>query len=440
MRCSSILKIHRRIPHYRKQLNAGGSDGIEVVIASDIADVDRWIDQHVVNGTSFVEPSKRVLGMDIEWRPNRMKAESNKAAICQFATPDSALLYQFGNFSEIPESLCDLISSGSVVKTGVGILDDLKKLEIDYGIRIDQSAYQDSGVAARQFDAFKKGKFDTDSTCANDGEYGVDENNTNEDGKSKAGSNKKYGLSGLVEDFFSLRVEKPKKIQMSNWENVVLSNEQIMYASYDALMSIDCYNHLYAQGAFEGQRKEAMLRSAVDALTLFSDSGDKHAEEGHVIEVSGRSSLRQVYLSMSESSEYLHYTGEHLRRGNANYLSHVATKASKEEEWEAGTGGDGIGGGGLLPWNRVAYVLITRLGVTPSYKYRVGLQTKGIKGNNMKNNKNDNVQQEQHGVEVDIIVQVGDCWPSEGFISVLVLRNSVLDGSLECSDVVLRRL
>jgi hypothetical protein len=31
-------------------------------------------------------------------------------------------------------------------------------------------------------------------------------------------------------------MSKPKTVQMSNWENESLSDQQIMYAAYDALM------------------------------------------------------------------------------------------------------------------------------------------------------------------------------------------------------------
>ena len=332
MRGSKVLQqALKRIPHYRSGKGGEALAEIDVVISSSVADMDQWLEDNVLGAHS--PPSSRiggkiVLGFDIEWRPNRNKGKNNKAALVQLATTNSVLLYQFGNFTSIPISLCNVIKSDSVLKTGVGVLEDLKKLEIDYGILIDNSAYHDIGMAARQFDVFGNDIMNDD-----EGDEGTTLDETKEVEEDKL-SNKKYGLGSLVEEFFGMNVSKPRKIQMSNWENSTLTDDQIMYASYDALMSIDCYKHLYDQGAFEENRKEAMLKNAVASLAI----GDR-------IEVSCRNTMRILYLCMMESSEYLDRTGEYVRKGNENYLQHLLNSELDSDLIDSSLP--------LLSWNKV---------------------------------------------------------------------------------------
>ena len=59
---------------------------------------------------------------------------------------------------------------------------------------------------------------------------------------------KKTGLIFLENFLFECNVLKPKKVQMSNWERDVLTEAQVRYAVYDALMGRHIYDYLQKEG------------------------------------------------------------------------------------------------------------------------------------------------------------------------------------------------
>lgn len=99
----------------------------------------------------------------------------------------------------MPERLQQLLSNPAVVKLGIGIHQDLEKLEDDYSVR--PQGFVDLAVLAW---AYGMGDMGLKSMCA----------------------------------AFGHPLQKSKNISMSNWENVSLSGSQIMYAAQDAWASV----------------------------------------------------------------------------------------------------------------------------------------------------------------------------------------------------------
>ena len=59
---------------------------------------------------------------------------------------------------------------------------------------------------------------------------------------------KRTGLIYLENLLFECSILKPKKVQMSNWERDVLTDAQVRYAVYDAVMGRHIYDYLHEKG------------------------------------------------------------------------------------------------------------------------------------------------------------------------------------------------
>lgn len=52
------------------------------------------------------------------------------------------------------------------------------------------------------------------------------------------------GLSTISKHYLGISMDKSKSISMSDWERSNLSDKQVMYAAYDALVSLLIYEKL----------------------------------------------------------------------------------------------------------------------------------------------------------------------------------------------------
>jgi hypothetical protein len=138
-------------------------------------------------------------------------------------------------------SLVEVMKSGTITKVGVGVLEDLKKLQQQYNI--DYGAYWDVSLAAR---------------------------------RTVRPLLQKIGLGQLLQEFYGIALPKPKKVQMSNWEMDPLSPDQMKYAAWDALCGVLLYDHLRLNStAFaEVRRCGDMSANGSDAVANTSSSED----------------------------------------------------------------------------------------------------------------------------------------------------------------------
>jgi len=365
---------HLFIPHYAK-----ASSKFRVLVTNDSDLVDSWLGENVFSSSHQV----RAVGLDVEWEPNPRKycSEYQKTDLIQIATPQEVLVYQcrhihtpihtppiapnqwqspeFVDASHnqhvltLPDRLLDLVACDTIIKTGVGVVGDLQRLGNDFDINISSSAFQDVASAAQRYRL-------SASTA--------DPSNT-------------MSLYGLAKHFCKSKARKDKAIQRSNWGTHTLSNDQIRYAAYDALMGIDIYLALEEYGVFASKRRKDYIsicsnlwhkrdnahllmlhnesissgsnsssssNSSRSSSSSSSNTGNKsscasasdtdpgiesntESSEGHYSEsndtplmhLAGRAMLKFYYTLMNESLEYQKEISRLLRRTDTIYLEQV---------------------------------------------------------------------------------------------------------------------
>ncbi|CAE6525389.1 unnamed protein product [Rhizoctonia solani] len=162
-----------------------------------------------------LKSAKGPFGFDIEWKPSFVKGRPEAPiALLQLARPDQIFLIQLTAMKSFPSKLRDVLEDYEVVKAGVGIAGDAKKLWRDYGVSL-LGAVELSKLARvsdpPRWAASKRGEL--------------------------------IGLARLVETYRSHRMMKSTKVQLSNWE-LPLGPKQIEYAASDALAGAIVYQHL----------------------------------------------------------------------------------------------------------------------------------------------------------------------------------------------------
>ena len=143
---------------------------------------------------------QRVLGFDIECKPNFKRGPNNPPALIQLATADQAFLFRLFPVMKLGR-LIDILEDPEIIKTGVAIKDDLKNL-----IKIED---------------FKPAGFEDLATLA------------------KSLKVEQTGLRNLTAIFFKQRLSK--SAQLSNWQKRPLTPSQINYAATDAWISRELY-------------------------------------------------------------------------------------------------------------------------------------------------------------------------------------------------------
>ncbi|TRM60154.1 hypothetical protein BD626DRAFT_571934 [Schizophyllum amplum] len=110
---------------------------------------------------SIARISSAVVGFDMEWKPNFVKGElPNRVALVQVANDREIVLVQISSMKSFPERLQQLLGDPNVVKTGVGVDGDVKKLFQDWSISVNNVV--DLSLLARSIDnANWKGKYNT---------------------------------------------------------------------------------------------------------------------------------------------------------------------------------------------------------------------------------------------------------------------------------------
>jgi ribonuclease D len=137
-----------------------------------------------------------VLGFDTESRPAFKRGQSFPVSLVQLAGEEKVWLFQLGKLSDT-SGLWDLFTSDQLIKAGVAIGDDIKKLQ-------DLSPFQPKGFVEIADLSHKVGIINT-------------------------------GLRSLAGLFLQFRISK--RAQVSNWARKDLTEAQIQYAATDAWVS-----------------------------------------------------------------------------------------------------------------------------------------------------------------------------------------------------------
>lgn len=327
---------------------------VDVCIPLSNAEIAAWCERNLNIGGQ-----ECVVGFDCEWKPAWTKGEHNRVAIVQIATPSSVLLVQLrrllssgdgngnstnsssgstgssssGSSTQFPEALAALINNSKVVKTGVGVLEDLKLLQSDYGVKfagfLELSAAADRLLQKRDGQQYRQGR----------------------------PLQQKIGLKNLAKRFLAVDVDKPKKVQMGNWERLHLSDEQVQYACYDALLAVDVHSYLEENGTFDGAQRQAFFGSAEITCQLRRAS---------------RETMRSLWAHACEDSDMLRTLTLRLVQEDAAWLRDFTTLA--EPPTPLTTTVDDPAAAPRRPcegasWRGALALVLSRFGFMPTYKY-----------------------------------------------------------------------
>jgi ribonuclease D len=144
-----------------------------------------------------------LLGFDTETRPSFRKGRIHPVALLQLATHDKAFLFRL-NKIRLPGFLIRILEDPSCLKIGVALKDDIRSL-----IRLRR--FEPAGFVELQ--EYVK-------------QYGIADN----------------GLKKLTANVLGFRISK--RNQTSNWEQDVLTGDQLRYAATDAWTCLEIYRKL----------------------------------------------------------------------------------------------------------------------------------------------------------------------------------------------------
>ncbi|KAA8517893.1 hypothetical protein F0562_015367 [Nyssa sinensis] len=180
------------------------NDQIHTLVTRAPSLVDGWIAE--IENIHSRRLHRLIVGLDVEWRPNRSRHINNPAATLQLCVGRRCLIFQLLYTSYFPQSLVDFLSNPNYTFVGAGINGDVEKLIEDHDL-----------VVARTVDL---GKLASE-------EYGIRQL-------------RNAGLKTLAREVLGKEVAKPKRITMSRWDNEWLTPAQIqtislLYFIYDRI-------------------------------------------------------------------------------------------------------------------------------------------------------------------------------------------------------------
>ena len=151
-----------------------------------------------------------ILGFDTESRPAFRKGETYPPSILQLSGATCVYLFQLQKIRDI-KKLTTLLEDVAILKVGVAIRDDIKKLQQD-------TPFSPAGFIELSDFTRKQGIVHT-------------------------------GLRNLTALFLNFRISKGA--QITDWSKSELSKAQIRYATTDAWVSRELFLHLQKEGIIE---------------------------------------------------------------------------------------------------------------------------------------------------------------------------------------------
>ncbi|CAI8612823.1 unnamed protein product [Vicia faba] len=145
-----------------------------------------------------------LVGLDVEWLPNRQPSMDNPVAVLQLCVDKECLVFQIIHAPSIPESLVAFLENQNNTFVGVGVGEDVEKLLRDYSLRVANFVELCTLAVEKIGDHMKRA-----------------------------------GLKTLALHILGKGMEKPRKITMSKWNDLKLSHQQVRYACIDAFVSFE---------------------------------------------------------------------------------------------------------------------------------------------------------------------------------------------------------
>ncbi|KAJ7543534.1 hypothetical protein O6H91_09G042400 [Diphasiastrum complanatum] len=184
--------IRTSLPVYGKK--------ILVTVTCEAAVAQEWLERQ----------TGELFGLDVEWRPNRGKGVDNKVALLQLSGDKECLMLQMLFMDSIPRALVTFLLDSEKKMAGVGVKEDASKLLRDYGLACN-GLVELTALAVQQL------------------------------GRPEC---KHMGLKALAQEVIGIKMQKLKRVTLSDWAKPILDNSQVLYACVDAWVSFAVFHKL----------------------------------------------------------------------------------------------------------------------------------------------------------------------------------------------------
>ncbi|KAH7556838.1 hypothetical protein JRO89_XS11G0001700 [Xanthoceras sorbifolium] len=161
------------------------SDRIQTLVTNSPSVVESWISEIELTHRSGLK--NLIVGLDTEHHPNFKRNDKHRVATLQLCVGNRCLIFQIFQASYIPQALKNFLLNDNYSFVG----------------QCDRSE-------------------NSDCSSAWTGHEGVE-----------------AGLKSLSEKVLKKKIEKPKEIQRSNWDDRSLSPDRVQYACLDAFVSYE---------------------------------------------------------------------------------------------------------------------------------------------------------------------------------------------------------
>lgn len=186
-------------------------DQVKIYVVSDDVLCDKILDQCILNSTT--PNGVKFIGLDCEWESQK----KNGVALIQVSFGNHCLLYRPFMSDTFPQKLKQILEDQTVLKFGVGIDEDARRLST-YGLSV--KGYVDLRNLAHR--------------C-------LPPNYSHNEFSEEEDILKWTSLRSLALNTLHIRLNKSKRIQCGHWEADDLSNDQILYAAKDAIVSLEIF-------------------------------------------------------------------------------------------------------------------------------------------------------------------------------------------------------
>ncbi|PKA58176.1 Werner Syndrome-like exonuclease [Apostasia shenzhenica] len=190
-------------------VNFNSTGDISTTLTASADEVNSWIAE--ILRVHRRRLNRLIVGLDCEWRPSFTRAQQNPVALLQLCVGRRCLIFQLLYADEIPSSLLDFLHDGRFTFVGVGIHNDVERLDDERGISV-YNAKDLKEIAAE---------------------------------KMQRPDLRQKGLAALAMEVMGVEVSKPKHVTMSRWDQFYLTMDQIRYACIDAFLSFEIGRRLY---------------------------------------------------------------------------------------------------------------------------------------------------------------------------------------------------
>ncbi|PIA60998.1 hypothetical protein AQUCO_00300488v1 [Aquilegia coerulea] len=175
------------------------------IVNEFISDILLFVNSKRLNGL--------IVGFVVEWCPNHTRNIENPPAILQLCVGNICLIFQiFGalltnssGFPRLSQRLANFLNNPAFTFVGVGIQEDVDKLNRFYNLRVANTVNLPT-LAAQ--------KLSRDEL-------------------------RNSGLKGLAREVLYMEIEKPKEVSRSKWDVRWLTYDQVQYACVDAFLSLE---------------------------------------------------------------------------------------------------------------------------------------------------------------------------------------------------------